>query len=139
MLKFLLRRFANYLVLVGLATCLGYFLAASSLNPRANYEGRNPRRQESVNAKLDDLNLNDQTPVVERFTRWVSDVRPGRHRQDDHRSARVGGDEAPDGRQPPPPAPRLDARRRRRRRPRRRSARSSSIPGSTIRRPPGRS
>ncbi|MDQ1490848.1 MAG: hypothetical protein QOJ23_3362, partial [Actinomycetota bacterium] len=36
MLKFLLRRFANYLVLVALATCLGYFLAATSLNPRSN-------------------------------------------------------------------------------------------------------
>ena len=72
MLKFLLRRFANYLVLVALATCLGYFLAATSLNPRAVYEGRNPPlSQESINAKLDELNLNDRTPVVERFTRWA--------------------------------------------------------------------
>jgi peptide/nickel transport system permease protein len=72
MLKFLLRRFANYLVLVALATCLGYFLAATSLNPRAIYEGRNPPlSQESINSKLDELNLNDRTPVVERFTRWA--------------------------------------------------------------------
>jgi peptide/nickel transport system permease protein len=72
MLKFLLRRFANYLVLVALATCLGYFLAATSLNPRAIYEGRNPPlSQESINAKLDELNLNDRTPVVERFTKWA--------------------------------------------------------------------
>jgi peptide/nickel transport system permease protein len=71
MLKFLLRRFANYLVLVAVATCFGYFLAASSLNPRSNYEGRNPRpAQASIEAKLDDLNLNDKTPLVERFTRW---------------------------------------------------------------------
>jgi peptide/nickel transport system permease protein len=78
MLKFLLRRFANYLVLVALATCLGYFLAASSMNARANYEGRNPPPSpESINAKLDELNLNDRTPVVERFTRWAGNVLHG--------------------------------------------------------------
>jgi peptide/nickel transport system permease protein len=71
MLKFLLRRFANYLVLVGLAACLGYFLAASSLHPRSNYELRNPRpSQESIEAKLNELNLNDKTPLVKRFTHW---------------------------------------------------------------------
>jgi peptide/nickel transport system permease protein len=68
MLKFLLRRFANYLILVGLATCLGYFLAAYSLNPRANYEGRNPRpSQESIESKLNELNLNNHTPIPKRF------------------------------------------------------------------------
>jgi peptide/nickel transport system permease protein len=77
-LKFLLRRFANYLVLIGLATCLGYFLAASSLNPRANYQGRNPPPSEaSINAKLDALNLNDHTPVVKRFGRWADDFLHG--------------------------------------------------------------
>src|SRR2546423_4292031 len=71
MLKFLLRRFANYLVLVALATCMGYFLAATSLNARANYEGRNPRpSQASIEAKLNELNLNNHTPIVKRFTRW---------------------------------------------------------------------
>ncbi|HEV7863337.1 MAG TPA: ABC transporter permease [Acidimicrobiia bacterium] len=72
MLKFLLRRFANYLVLVALATCLGYFLAATSLNARANYEGRNPRpSQASIEAKLNELNLNNHTPIVKRFTKWA--------------------------------------------------------------------
>src|SRR5256885_2960717 len=72
MLKFLLRRFANYLVLVALATCMGYFLAATSLNPRSNYEGRNPRpSQASIEAKLNELNLNNHTPVTKRFTRWA--------------------------------------------------------------------
>jgi peptide/nickel transport system permease protein len=72
MLKFLLRRFANYLVLVGLAASLGYFLAANSLNPRANYEQRNPRpSQASIEAKLNELNLNNHTPLVKRFTTWA--------------------------------------------------------------------
>ena len=70
--KFLLRRLLNYLVLVSLATCLGYFLAASTLNPRAQYENRNPPPPEaSVDRTLDDLNMNDKTPVTERFVTWV--------------------------------------------------------------------
>src|SRR5687767_11112756 len=78
MLKFLLRRLANYLILVALAASLGYFLAATSLNPRANYEGRNPPpSQESINAKLDELNLNDRTPVVQRFTTWAGNFVQG--------------------------------------------------------------
>ena len=78
MLKFLLRRFANYLVLVALATCFGYFLAATSLNARANYEGRNPRpSQASIEAKLNELNLNNHTPIVKRFTRWAGNFVQG--------------------------------------------------------------
>ncbi|MDQ3944376.1 MAG: ABC transporter permease [Actinomycetota bacterium] len=73
--KFLLRRLLNYLVLVSMATCLGYFLAANTLNPRQQYENRNPPPPEaSVDRTLSDLNLNDKTPVVERFTTWVSGV-----------------------------------------------------------------
>jgi len=72
MLRFLLRRLANYLVLVLLATCIGYFLAATSLHPRANFEGRNPPPPEaSVDRQLNELNLNDKTPVVDRFARWL--------------------------------------------------------------------
>lgn len=78
MISFLLRRLANYLVLVSLATCLGYFLAAASLNPRANFEGRNPPPPvESVDRTLDELNLNDKTPLVERFSTWVGGVLRG--------------------------------------------------------------
>lgn len=76
--KFLLRRFANYLVLVGVAACLGYFLAASSLNPRENFAGRNPPPPEaSIDRNLSELNLNDKTPLMERFTRWGKGVLSG--------------------------------------------------------------
>jgi peptide/nickel transport system permease protein len=72
MAKFLLRRFANYLLLIVLATSLGYVVAATSLNPRANFEGRNPAPPKaSVDAKLSSLNLNDETPVLTRFERWA--------------------------------------------------------------------
>ena len=75
---FLLRRIANYLVLITLATCLGYFLAAASLNPRSNFDERRPRPPAAVvDAKLDELNLNDKTPVPERFAHWVAGVARG--------------------------------------------------------------
>jgi peptide/nickel transport system permease protein len=78
MAKFLLRRFAYSLVLVLLATCLGYLLAASSLHPRANFEGRNPPPpKSSVDNQLDALNLNDETPLRERFGTWITDLAHG--------------------------------------------------------------
>jgi glutathione transport system permease protein len=71
-LKFLVRRFAGYLVLVALATCIGYFLAATSLHPRSNFENRNPPPpQSSIEQTLSELNVNDKTPVTTRFARWA--------------------------------------------------------------------
>jgi peptide/nickel transport system permease protein len=73
--RFLLRRLLNYFVLVAMATTLGYFLAGTTLHPRSNYEGRNPPlSQASINRQLDDLNLNDHTPIVRRFGRWLGGV-----------------------------------------------------------------
>ena len=73
MIRYLVRRFANYLVFVLIAVTSGYFLAASTLNPRANFEGRNPPPPEvSVDRALYDLNVNDKTPTVERFLTWIS-------------------------------------------------------------------
>jgi len=66
------------MVLVVVATTVAYFLAATQLNPRSRYEGRNPPPPAaSVDASLDRLNMNDKTPVFERFGRWVSDVLQG--------------------------------------------------------------
>jgi peptide/nickel transport system permease protein len=73
--KFLLRRFAYLVVLVVIATSMTYLLAATALNPRANFEGRNPPPPpEVVDARLNELNLNDKTPILERFGRWVRGV-----------------------------------------------------------------
>jgi peptide/nickel transport system permease protein len=70
--KFLLQRFVYLSVLVAVATAATYFLAAAALNPRSNYEGQNPPPPpEAVDAKLDELNLNDKTPILIRFTRWT--------------------------------------------------------------------
>ncbi|HEX4998714.1 MAG TPA: ABC transporter permease [Terriglobia bacterium] len=76
--KFLLRRLAYLLILVVIATTATYFLAAVALNPRSNFEGRNPPPPpEVVDARLDELNLNNKTPMVDRFTRWVSGLARG--------------------------------------------------------------
>lgn len=78
MLNFVLKRFLNFVLLVVLATTLGYFLAAITLNPRANYEGRNPPiPAATIDSKLNRLNMNDKTPVVERYLKWVKGVVTG--------------------------------------------------------------
>ncbi|MFF3441131.1 ABC transporter permease [Streptosporangium sp. NPDC002721] len=73
MAGFLARRLLNYLVLIVVATSLAYMLAASALNPRSNYEGRNPPIPPAVvDARLSDLNLNDRTPLFDRYLTWAS-------------------------------------------------------------------
>ncbi|GAA2134999.1 ABC transporter permease [Actinomadura napierensis] len=78
MAAFLLRRLANYAVLVVAATSLAYLLAAAALDPRSNFDGRAPRPPESViDARLSELNLNDRTPVADRYGRWAAGVLRG--------------------------------------------------------------
>src|SRR3954468_6851537 len=75
MAKFLLRRTANYVILVAVATSGAFILASISLKPRANFEGRNPPPPPAVvDARLTELNLNDKTPVLERYKIWVTGV-----------------------------------------------------------------
>src|ERR1700750_2885403 len=78
MAKFLLRRLANYVLLVAVSRSCPYILAAVSLHPRANFEGRNPPPPEAaVDARLTELNLNDKTPVLQRYKTWASGVLHG--------------------------------------------------------------
>jgi peptide/nickel transport system permease protein len=78
MLNYIAKRFLNLLVLVLLASTLGYFLAASTLDPRTNFKGRNPPVLESsIDQKLDELNANDKVPIVTRYFRWAGGVLQG--------------------------------------------------------------
>jgi peptide/nickel transport system permease protein len=43
MLKFLMRRFLNYIVLVFIATSMAYLLASATFHPENNYLQRNPQ------------------------------------------------------------------------------------------------
>ncbi|MDX6683160.1 MAG: glutathione transport system permease protein [Solirubrobacteraceae bacterium] len=73
--KFLLRRLLNSLILVMIATSLAYVLAGVSLKPRSHYEGRNPPPPAAVtDALLTARNINDKTPILQRFGRWAGGV-----------------------------------------------------------------
>jgi peptide/nickel transport system permease protein len=75
MVGFLLRRFANYLVLVVIATGVGYLLATVTLNPRAKYDQLQPRPPEaSIVKTLTDINMNPAEPRLERLGHWASGI-----------------------------------------------------------------
>ena len=75
MLRYIARRLANYVVLLFLAVTGVYFLAGSSLNARSVYAERNPPINPQV---LDNMlyrwNLNDKTPLAERYWIWLKGV-----------------------------------------------------------------
>ncbi|HEX2903644.1 MAG TPA: ABC transporter permease [Jatrophihabitans sp.] len=78
MLKFIARRFVNYLILVFIATSLAYILGSLTLNPRARFEGRNPPlSQASIHAILHERNADPATPVLVRYGRWLKGVSHG--------------------------------------------------------------
>jgi peptide/nickel transport system permease protein len=75
---FMARRFVNYVILVFIATSLGYILAAVSLDPKSDFEGKNPRPSDSAIAQLlDSRNLNPQTPIYDRYGHWLKDLAHG--------------------------------------------------------------
>lgn len=75
MLKFIARRFLNYLILVFIATSLAYILGSLTLNPRARYEGHNPPIPASViSENLQQRNADPDTPVLQRYGHWLKGV-----------------------------------------------------------------
>ncbi|MGW4404204.1 ABC transporter permease [Nonomuraea sp. NPDC004702] len=78
MAGFLARRLLNYVVLVGVAASLAYLLAAGALDPRSNYADRTPKPPPAVvDAQLTALNLNDKTPLLQRYATWAAGVLHG--------------------------------------------------------------
>ncbi|MFI6740144.1 ABC transporter permease [Nonomuraea sp. NPDC050451] len=76
--KYLLRRLAINVVLVAIAASLAYMLAATTMNPRAAYQARQPPIAESViDSTLDAYNLNDKVPVLVRYGTWAKGVITG--------------------------------------------------------------
>ncbi len=75
MIRYLAKRFGYYAALLLVAVFLAYALSASALGPRAYFEAKQPRPSAaSVDRQLTALNLNDRTPVVERFGTWAEDL-----------------------------------------------------------------
>ncbi|TMR09565.1 ABC transporter permease [Nonomuraea turkmeniaca] len=78
MAGFLVRRLLSYAVLVGVAASLAYLLAATALDPRSNYADRTPKPPPAVvDAQLTALNLNDKTPLLQRYATWATGVLRG--------------------------------------------------------------
>jgi peptide/nickel transport system permease protein len=78
MLKYLLRRFVNYLILVFIATSMAYLLAAMTFHPENNYNQRNPPVPKAVIEKsLNDINANPQTPLLKRYGHWLNGIAHG--------------------------------------------------------------
>jgi len=78
MARFLFRRLIYLAVLVVVSASVAYLLAATQLNPRSRYEGRNPPPPEAVvDAALEAVNMNDKTSLLTRFGRWVNGIVEG--------------------------------------------------------------
>ncbi len=78
MLNYVAGRFLNFVLLVVIAASMGYFLASVALDPSANYQGANPPiSQSTINLKLDALNANPDTPMIERYAIWATSVLRG--------------------------------------------------------------
>jgi peptide/nickel transport system permease protein len=74
-LRYLARRVVGWAFMVGLATNLTFFLASWFLDPRANYlQLRPPRTPEQIDRALAQYDLSPQTPLAERWWRWVGDI-----------------------------------------------------------------
>ncbi|MGN9785481.1 ABC transporter permease [Nonomuraea sp. ZG12] len=78
MAGFLARRLLGSVLLVAVAVSLAYLLAAGALDPRSNYADRTPKPPPAVvDARLTVLNLNDRTPLLERYLTWAGGVLRG--------------------------------------------------------------
>ncbi|MEM9562254.1 MAG: ABC transporter permease [Actinomycetota bacterium] len=75
MLKFVVRRLLNYLLLLFLATSLAYLIASVALDPTANLDITNPNvNREAIENTLDDYNINPADSPFVRYGRWLEAV-----------------------------------------------------------------
>ena len=75
MIKYIVKRIANYVVMLFIAVSLTYFLASAFMDPRSNYMSRHPHPPiASINRSLTLANINDQTPVIIRYGRWLKNI-----------------------------------------------------------------
>ncbi|MDD7364029.1 MAG: ABC transporter permease [Olsenella sp.] len=74
-LLYIFKRVVSYAVMIFVATSLTFFMASAFMSPRSNYESKTPRPpQESIEKSLNDANLNDKTPIMERYGTWLNGI-----------------------------------------------------------------
>ena len=75
MTKYLIKKTLGWLLMIFLPTTLAYLLAASFLDPRSNYTGRRPPLSpEEINSLLEPYNLSPDTPLVQRWWTWLTNI-----------------------------------------------------------------
>ena len=74
MLRFIARRFVNYVILVFVATSLAYLLASATLNPLANYLKGGKVNLPAIHAVLRGYNVDPDTSVWTRYGHWLSRI-----------------------------------------------------------------
>jgi peptide/nickel transport system permease protein len=75
---YVLKRFLNAILLIFIASTVGYFLASATLSPRGNFENLNPPiPKETIDAILNTANANDEVPVTTRYVTWLGGVLRG--------------------------------------------------------------
>jgi peptide/nickel transport system permease protein len=78
MLRYILKRLLNYVILLYVAVSLTFFLAATQLNPRALFELRQPPvAPDIIEAQLLQYNLSDSVPLLQRYWIWFTGVLHG--------------------------------------------------------------
>ncbi|GAB08638.1 putative ABC transporter permease protein [Gordonia araii NBRC 100433] len=75
MIGYIARRIATWSLLVFVAVNLTYFIATAFLDPRSNYAVRKPPLPpDVVDATLSSYNLNEKTPILERWWTWLTNI-----------------------------------------------------------------
>ncbi|MBW3069521.1 MULTISPECIES: ABC transporter permease [unclassified Actinomyces] len=75
MFPYLMRRLANYAILLFIATSLAYLLASASLDPANNWNREDPSLNwDAINAALVQYNISSDMPVWGRYVTWLREV-----------------------------------------------------------------
>lgn len=75
MIKYIIKRIVNYIVMLFVAVSMTYFLASAFMSPRSNYMSRHPIPPEaSIDFALTSANINDKTPVIQRYFIWLKNI-----------------------------------------------------------------
>ncbi|MES6853400.1 ABC transporter permease [Cutibacterium acnes] len=75
MLKYVVRRLINYVVLLFIAVSFAYLLASYALDPRNAFDQTNPKLNwTAINQSLTNYNINPDTSISVRYERWLKMV-----------------------------------------------------------------
>ena len=76
MIRYIIRRCLNYVVMLFVAVSMTYFLASIFMDPRSNYEQSpiKPTPGFSIENSLNAANINDKTPIFVRYFRWLTGI-----------------------------------------------------------------